>query len=424
MGDMLNKGNKFLSPVLGHYTELEVESAKGIKVYTTDGREYIDFSSGVAVANTGHCHPQVVQAITDQAKKLIHISAGVAYCAPNVDLAQKLVQITDVLEGSVYFAQSGTEAIEASLKLAKYVSGKKKIVAYTGAFHGRTLASLSVTYKDKFKKGYEEWIIEDIVRIKYPYCFRCPYGASYGKCKFECVSDMKQTILNDTDVAAVIIEPIMGEGGYIPAPVQYIQELRRFTLENNIFLIFDEIQTGFGRTGTMFAKEHYDVTPDIYALAKGIASGLPLSACVAKKEIMDKWTKSAHGGTFLGNPICCAAALATIDVIDNEKLLENAYNVGQYIKNALKELQGNFPVIGDVRGFGLMIGIEFVYPENNLPNPDLVLRLRKKALEKGLILISCGDNDQVIRLIPPLIISMDEAKNALDILVDCLKESL
>lgn len=424
MESILNKGNKYLSPVLGHYTELEVDHAKGVYVYTTDGKKYLDFSSGVAVTNTGHCHSKVVKAITDQAQKLIHISSGVAYCAPNVDLAEKLVQICGFEEGSVYFAQSGTEAIEACLKLAKYVSGKKKIAAYTGAFHGRTLASLSVSYKEKFKKGYEDWIIKDIVRFKYPNCYRCPYGTSYGNCKFECISDMKETILKDGDIAAVIIEPIMGEGGYIPAPVQYIQELRRFTLENNIFLIFDEIQTGFGRTGTMFVKEQYDVTPDIYALAKGMASGMPLSACVAKKEIMDKWTKSAHGGTFLGNPICCAAALATIEIIEKEKLLENSYSVGQYLKTTLKELQGTFPVIGDVRGFGLMIGVEFIYPENNLPNPEIVLKIRKHALAKGLILISCGDNDQVIRLIPPLVITIDEAKNALDIFVDALKESL
>ena len=424
MGKIIDKANQYISPVLGHYTELEIDRASGVFLYTLEGRKILDFSSGVAVANTGHCHPKVVQAIQDQATKLIHISSGVAYAAPNSELAQKLVQQTFGAEASVFFTQSGTEAIEASLKLARYVSKKKKIAAFTHAFHGRTMGSLSVTYKAKFKKGYENWLIDDVVRLTYPTCYRCPYGKKYGHCTFECISQVKETLLLEPDVGGVIIEPILGEGGYIPAPVEFIQELRRFTQEQKIFLIFDEIQSGFGRTGTLFAMEQYDVLPDVLALAKGMASGMPLGACVARASIMNEWTRSAHGGTYLGNPVCCAASLATLSVIDEERLLENAYEQGQYMKTMFRDLQFNYPIIGDVRGFGLMMGLEIIDPLTGEADPARVVDIRKRCLERGLLLISCGEFDQVIRLIPPLTITREQVKAAMEIIADAMRESL
>ena len=425
MGELKNKAAKYISPVQGHYSDLEIEKAKGIYLYTPDGRKIMDFTSGIAVANTGHCHPEVVKAISQQCEKLIHICAGVAYYPEYINFAEKLVGITPFSDAKVYFTQSGSEAVECSLKLAKYVSKKKKIVTFTHAFHGRTIGALSATHKAKYRSGYEDWLIQDMEWIKYPYCYRCPYGEKYGTCSYKCISQMKEQIYkNINDIAAVIIEPVLGEGGYVPAPVEFIQELRSFTADNNVLLIFDEIQSGFGRTGTMFAMEHYDVVPDILALAKGIASGMPLGACVAKTEIMDQWTTSAHGGTYPGNPVTCAAGNATINVIKKEKLLDNAYSIGQYIKTLLKELQLQYPVIGDVRGFGLMIGVELIKPETGEFNSELVLKVRQKALEKGLALISCGDNDQVIRMMPPLVITKDEAKMGLNIFIEALKESL
>lgn len=421
--DILEKGKQYLSPVLGHYTQLEVVSAKGVWVRTFDGRSYLDFTSGVAVTNTGHNHPAVVAAIKDQADQIIHISSGVAYCKPNVDLAEKLVKKTGFQKGSVFFCQSGTEAIEASIKLVRYVSKKPKILTYTLAFHGRTLGALSMTHKQKFRQGYENWLIKDVERLPYPYCYRCPYAKQYGTCGFDCLQALKTLLLADDQIGGVLIEPILGEGGYVPAPVEYIQELRRFTAELGIALIFDEIQSGFGRTGMLFAKELYDVQPDVMALAKGIASGMPLGACVAGSDLMDQWTTSAHGGTFLGNPICCAAGLATLRIIESEKLLENAYTIGQHLKELLEEAKSRYPVIGDVRGAGLLIGVEFVKSGTKTPDPELVTKIRQASETRGLLLISCGEEGQVIRLIPPLTITKDEAVKGLNILLDIIREN-
>jgi 4-aminobutyrate aminotransferase len=424
MGILKEKAIKYISPVLGKYfPDLEVVSGQGIYLFDTDGKRYIDFTCGIGVTNTGHCHPKVVKAITRQASQLIHICAGIAHYEPHVKLAERLVKLLPFKEASVVFSQSGSEAVEASLKLAKYVTKKSKIIAFTHAFHGRTLGALSVTYKEKYKKGYEGWLIEDIIRLEYPYHFH-NNTIEYREYVFQCIASFKKAIIENNDIAAVIIEPILGEGGYVPAPVEFIQELRKFTEENGILLIFDEVQSGFGRTGTMFAMEHYDVVPDIVALAKGIASGMPLGACVAKKELMDKWTTSAHGGTYIGNPVSCAASLATIDAIEEEGMLDNAYETGKLISSLLNEAKKSLPVIGDVRGVGLMIGVEFINPTTKEPDSDIVKKIKLKALEKGLILISCGDNDQVIRLIPALIITKSQAKEAIDIFISSIKESL
>ncbi|MEI7942306.1 MAG: aminotransferase class III-fold pyridoxal phosphate-dependent enzyme [Candidatus Riflemargulisbacteria bacterium] len=424
MGILKEKATKYISPVLGKYfPDLEVVSGQGIYLFDTDGKKYIDFTCGIGVTNTGHCHPKVVKAIAKQTSHLIHICAGIAHYEPHIKLAERLVKLLPFKEASVVFSQSGSEAVEASLKLAKYVTKKSKIIAFTHAFHGRTLGALSVTYKEKYKKGYEGWLIEDIIRLEYPYHFHNS-NLEYREYVFQCIASFKKAIIENNDIAAVIIEPILGECGYVPAPVEFIQELRKFTEENGVLLIFDEVQSGFGRTGTMFAMEHYDVVPDIVALAKGIASGMPLGACVAKKELMDKWTTSAHGGTYIGNPVSCAASLATIDAVEEEGMLDNAYETGKLIVSLLNEAKKTLPVIGDVRGVGLMIGVEFINPTTKEPDSDIVKKIKLKALEKGLILISCGDSDQVIRLIPALIITKSQAKEAIDIFISSIQESL
>jgi 4-aminobutyrate aminotransferase len=422
MGTLTEKGKKYISPVLGkYYADLEIIKGEGIYVYDTDGKRYFDFTCGIGVTNIGHCHPRVVKAIAKQASQLIHICAGIATYEPHVKLAEKLVNLLPFPEASVVFSQSGSEAIEASLKLAKQVTKKNKLVAFKHSFHGRTLGALSVTYKEKYKQGYEEWLIKDIIRLDYPNYFNNRH-LTYNEYVFQCIDNFKKIILQDDDIAAVIIEPILGEGGYVPAPVDFLKELRNFTEERGVLLIFDEVQSGFGRTGSMFAMEHYDVVPDIVALAKGIASGLPLGACVAKKELMDQWKTSSHGGTYIGNPVSCAASLATIAVIEEEGLLENAYQVGKTIMELLNVAKENIPVIGDVRGVGLMIGVEIIDAVTKRTNTSLVREIRNKALEKGLLIISCGDEDQVLRLIPPISITEVQAKEAIYLLLDTIKE--
>jgi 4-aminobutyrate aminotransferase len=423
MGILTEKAKKYISPVLGKYfSDLEIVKGQGVYVFDPDGKRYLDFAAGIGVVSTGHCHPKVVEAIVKQTHELIHIMGGIAYSPPYVNLAELLVSISPFKEASVVLTQSGSEAIEACLKLAKYVSNKRKVVAFSHAFHGRTLGATAVTYKEKYKHGYEDWLLE-VVRAPYPYYFHNK-DLSFQEYETEIINQVRDIICQDSEIGAVIIEPVLGEGGYVPAPQRFLIELRRITEEHNVLLIFDEVQSGMGRTGKWFASEHYGVVPDIIALAKGIASGMPLGACIAKKEIMDKWSRAAHGGTYIGNPVTCAAALATIDVIKREKLLENSAEVGDYLKEELQKVFAGFPQVGDIRGLGLMIGIEFVNPTTGEGDPVIVSKIRNIALSKGLILISCGDSDQIIRLIPPLIINRFQVDEGVKILLESVQEAI
>ena len=421
MQDLVKLGDEFLSPVLAHYHKLQVKAAKGSVLLSTEDKKYLDCSSGIAVTNVGHCHPKVVKAVVDQAKTLMHICAGVAYYDKNVLLAKKLVELSPFEKASIFFTQSGTEAIEAAIKLVKYVSKKQGIIAFKGCFHGRTLGALSITYKQKFKQGYEP-LIPNVAFWDYPYCFRCPYGLEQATCGEKCIGKLEENFRNlKSDVGAVFFEPILGEGGYVVPPYNFVKRLRELTKEHNVLLVFDEIQTGIGRTGTMFAAEHFDVVPDVMVLAKGLASGLPLGACIAKKELMDAWTTSAHGGTFSGNPVSCASALATIEVIEEESLLKHVYENGQYIIEKFKELAKHYSVIGDVRGSGFMIGVEFINLKTKEPDPEMVKHILTEGLKKQVVFISCGSDGQVIRFIPPLTTPVDQLDKMFDILVSCIK---
>lgn len=401
----LNRANKVLSPVLGHYTSIEIEKGSGNYLYSTDNKKYLDFSSGIAVASTGHCHPKVVKAIQNQAATLIHACAGVVYYDQNISLAEKLSEIVGNGLNSVFFTQSGSEAVEASLKLAKYVTKKHKILAFQGAFHGRTLGSLSVTTsKMKYRQGYEP-LLEGISFFPYPYEYRCPWNSSNPEeCSEKSVEALEVYFSTlDDNYAAVIIEPILGEGGYVPAPIPFLKKLRELCDQRNILLIFDEIQSGMGRTGSWFNFQKINVVPDILTVAKGIASGLPLGACIASKELMSKWMTGAHGGTYGGNPVTCAAGLATIDVIT--EILPKINELNTIALTTLRTSLSDHPFVGDIRGEGLMIGIEMVKDKNTKePNPELVSTVMKECLEKELIVVSCGLYDNVIRLMPPLII--------------------
>ncbi len=371
-----------LSPVLSHFTSLDIAYGKGCYLYDSAGRSYLDFASGLGVASTGHCHPTVVRAIQKQAETLIHACAGVVYYEPNVALAEKLVSKMGL--DSVFFTQSGTEAVEAALKLAMYISKKKKLLHFRGGFHGRTLGALSVTTsKEKYREGYA--LLSETMCLPYP-------------CDFRGV-DLE-------GVAAAIVEPVLGEGGYIPAPASFLKDLRRVCDENGILLIFDEVQSGMGRTGYWAAFQHYGVTPDILCLAKGIASGMPLGACMAGRSLMERWTPGAHGGTYGGNPVTCAAGLATIDVL--EDVLPRVRALGQRALSYIKER-----VSEDVRGLGFMIGIE-------LESAERVKAVREACLDRGLLVISCGVKDNVIRLIPPLVIDEADLMKGVEILISAL----
>ncbi len=422
MATLHERAERVLTPAASRATEIMVERGDGIYLYSADGKRYIDFVSGIAVTGTGHCHPKVVEAAKSQTERLIHGGHNVVYYEPYIRLAERLVDMTGG-DTMVFFSNSGAEATEGAIKLAKYVSGRPAIISFKGGFHGRTMGALSVTASNAgYRKNYEG-LLPSVYFAEYPYCYRCPFGREKGSCGMECLGQFDRIfkLLVDPDmVAAFIVEPVQGEGGYIVPPVEFIQGLREIADGRGILLILDEVQTGFGRTGKMFAYEHFEVRPDILSLGKAIASGFPLSAVVGTAEIMRAWRAGAHGGTFGGNPVACAAALATLDVLEGGAV-QNAAEIGGYALNRLKRMQREYPVMADVRGLGLMIGVEFCQSDGT-PDGALVERILKACQEKGLLLLSSGGYKNVIRLMPPLIVTRAQMDDALAIFEAALRE--
>jgi 4-aminobutyrate aminotransferase len=404
---------------------LVVKKAKGVWVEDVDGNRFLDFNAGIAVCNTGHCHPKVVEAIHRQAEQLIHMSGSDFYYEAQSNLAAKLAEITPgPKEKKVFFGNSGAEAIEAALKLARFHTRRPFILAFLGAFHGRTMGALSLTAsKAIFEKGFSP-LVPGVTHVPYPYCYRCPYHHyQYPGCSVACVEWIREDLFKRSippeEVAAIFVEPIQGEGGYVVPPPEFHKKLYDLAKEFGILFVADEVQSGMGRTGKMMAIEHWGVTPDIFALAKGIASGMPLGAMVSQSEVMD-WVRGSHASTFGGNPISCQAALTTIELLE-EGLIQNAAIQGEYLLKNLRDLQKRFHLIGDVRGKGLMIGIEMVRDkktkEKAIEERDAVIQ---GCFEKGLLILGCGEN--VIRFSPPLIITQKEADIALTILEEVLKK--
>jgi 4-aminobutyrate aminotransferase len=397
---------------------------EGAMVEDPDGNWFLDFAAGIAVVATGHCHPQVVKAIQDQAAKLIHLSGTDFYYENMVELAQKLASLVPGgVPRKVFFSNSGTEAIEAAIKLARYHTGRPQFVAFVGAFHGRTMGSLALTdSKSIQKKGFFP-MMPGVHHVPYAYCYRCAYGKSPDTCAVECVdaieSELFRTALPPDECAAIFVEPVQGEGGYVVPPRKFFDALRQLADRYGILLIFDEVQSGMGRTGKMFACEHFDAVPDAIALAKGIASGLPLGATIARAELME-WSPGAHANTFGGNPVAVAAALTTIELLERE-LMDNAARIGAHLMDRLRDLPQRFPHVGDVRGLGLMIGIELVRDQAMKERaPKLRDRLVQLCFERGLLILGAGPN--TIRLCPPLIITKDQADFAVDTIEKCLTE--
>ncbi len=414
--DIVGRWGEVFTPALHLYYPVTVVRGRGIYVDSVDGKRYMDFSSGLAVLNVGHSHPRVVEAVRRQAGEFAH-TGGVYYNGTTLAAAERLVAVTPDGLDMVFFSNSGAEAVEGALKLARYVTGRQGIVSFSGAFHGRTLGAVSVTTSSaRYRKRYHP-LLPSVYQAPYPYCFRCPFRQKQETCSRECVyylGEILERQIFPDEIAAVIIEPVLGEGGYVPAPPEFLRELRELCTGHGIMLIFDEVQSGMGRTGNWFAAHHYGVTPDILCVAKGIASGFPLSAVVAGREQMERWSPGAHGTTFGGNPVSCAAAVATMEVIAEEGLLERASVLGETARAAFSEMAGRYPAIGDVRGIGPMIGIEFV-DSAGTPAGGACRQVLDACLQAGLILINCGLGRNVVRFLPPLIATEGELAQALRI---------
>ncbi|MGC8998602.1 MAG: acetyl ornithine aminotransferase family protein [Candidatus Bathyarchaeia archaeon] len=423
--ELVKKDERFISPSYVRFYPLVVESGKGCIVRDVDGNEYIDFNSGLACLNVGHNHPKVIEAIKKQCDRFLHYSNTDFYYNEVIALAEKLTEITPGnFEKKVYFGNSGTEAMEAAIKLAKWHTRKQLFIAFINAFHGRTIGSLSFTASKPTQRRYFFPLMPGVNHVPYPYCYRCPFKQTYPECHYWCVDFIDEFVLQKyappEDVAAIVFEPIQGEGGYVVPPPEYFQRLKKLADKYGILLIDDEVQSGIGRTGKWFAIEHWNVEPDIICSAKALASGLPLGATIAKAKIMD-WVGGSHASTFGGNPLSCVAAIAVIDVIKEERLLENAIKQGTRILKRLEELKEKSEIVGDVRGKGLMIGVEFVEDKDSKkPAPQKASEVMMRSWKRGVAVITCGIS--TLRIMPPLNITRELVDAGLEIIEDVVKE--
>lgn len=423
--ELVERDRQVLSPSYTRDYPLVAESGQGVWINDPDGNTFLDMTAGIAVCSTGHCHPAVVKAIQDQAAKLIHMSGTDFYYRPEIELAEQLGRVAQVTgdRPRVFFANSGTESVEGAIKLARHATGRHQVIAFFGAFHGRTLGSLAVTASKPVQRRGFSPVIPGSFHAPYAYCYRCILNQSYPNCDLACVRfidrTLFQTMVSPEEVAAIVVEPIQGEGGYVVPPPGFHQELRAIADRHGILLIADEVQSGIGRTGKMFAMEHWDVKPDIIVSAKGIASGMPLGAIIAGSEVMN-WPPGSHGTTFGGNPVACAAGLATLKLVEAE-LMANAAVVGSHMLDRLRDMQERHPLMGDVRGLGLMIGVELVKDRATKEKATAERnQLIWKCFEKGMLLLGCGTTG--IRFSPALVLTREEADLALGYLDEALTE--
>ena len=425
---------------------LVVDHAKGARVTDVNGNTFLDFGAGFAVVGTGHCHPDIIKAVTDQVKKLIHISGSDFYYEPQIELAEKLIQITPgKFDKRVYFGSSGAEAVETTLKVSRHFTRRPRMISFIGAFHGRTFSGMTMSGSKKIQRAHFSSLIPEVYHVPFPYCYNCIFNETYPHCikkEFEgiplpyCLSYLTDVIferlIDPEDVSLIIVEPIQGEGGYIVPPKEFLPALRKIADKYGIILAFDEIQCGMGRTGKWFACDHVNIAPDIMLIAKAIASGFPMSATVGKAELMDPevdsraWRPGAHGSTFGGNPVIAAAGIASLKIIEKE-LMKNAAEVGDFLKKGMIEIMNRHRIIGEVRGLGLMIGIELVQDKNtkeHFPSTVTINRenikevITGECFKRGLILYGAGFNS--LRISPPLMITKDDAAEALKIIEEVI----
>jgi 4-aminobutyrate aminotransferase len=419
---IIERDKAVVSPSYTRGYPLVIARGQGATVEDVDGNLFLDCAAGIAVNSTGHSHPDVVRAITDQAQKFLHMSGTDFYYEPQVRLAEDMAAITPIGGGvRTFFGNSGTEAVEACLKLSRYATGRSNIIAFLGGFHGRTMGSLSLTSSKAIQRRGFGPLMPGVYHAPYADCYRCPLGLNAASCAAECLDFIDQQIfvhlVSPDEVAAIIVEPIQGEGGYVVAPDQFLQRLRELTRPHGILFVADEVQSGMGRSGKMFAIEYSGVEPDMMAIAKGIASGMPLGVAVARSGLM-AWPPGAHASTFGGNPVSCAAAIATITLL-RETLVANAADVGGHLMNGLRALMDKHPLIGDVRGRGLMVGVELVRDrttkERASDERDAVVNA---AFSRGLLILGAGKN--AVRFSPPLVLTRDQADTAIRIFDESL----
>lgn len=415
MDTQITSAKERLSPVWTHLTQIVVERAEGCCLYDEAGQRYLDFTSGIGVTNTGHCHPRVVAAVQEQAARLLHGQANIVFHPPMLRLVEELRTVVPAPLDTFFFSNSGAEAVEAAVKLARQATGRTNIIVFQGSFHGRTVGTMSMTTsKTVYRVGYQP-LMPGVFVAPYPYRYR--YGWSDEETVEFCLRELEHLLLSQTapeETAAIVVEPVLGEGGYVVPPPGFLEGLRRVCDEHGILLVADEVQSGFGRTGKFFAHEHFGVTPDILVMAKGLASGLPLSGIAAPADLMARWLPGSHGGTYGGNAVACAAAVATVQVIHDEGLLENTVERGAQLVAGLEQLQAEHDAIGEVRGLGLMVAVEFTGADGH-HGKDFATAVQQACLAENLLLLTCGTYGNVIRWIPPLVVTAEEIDEALDI---------
>lgn len=410
------ENNQFpqLAPVWTRALQFVAERGEGPYLYDEDDNEYLDFTCGIGVTNTGHAHPRVVKAIQEQAAKLIHGQANIVFHRPMLDLVEELKSVLPAELDRFFFSNSGAEIVEGAVKLAKAATGRTNVIVFSGSFHGRTHLTMAMTTsKTIYRAGYQP-LVPGIFVTPFPYAYRL--GMDEEAAVDYCLGELQFLLKSQTapeETACMVIEGVLGEGGYVQPPPRFMHELRELCTHYGILLVADEIQSGFGRTGKWFGYELADITPDVVIMAKGLASGLPLSALAAREDLMSKWTPGSHGGTYGGNAIACAAGVATVQVIREERLVENAARMGEVLTAGLRRMQESYPEIGDVRGPGLMVGTEFTDPRGQ-PWADRAKAVAKHAFrDSRMILLTCGTWDNTIRWIPPLVVNEAQIKDGL-----------
>ncbi len=427
--NLIERDQKVVTPAIYRYTDVAFERGEGLFLYDFEGRKYYDFVAGIATMSVGHNHPRVVSAITDQAGKLLHAAAHVGYMQPYVEILEKLISLAPapLNHGKGVLVNSGSEAVETAVKLARAVSGRSMVLAFMDSFHGRSMGALSLTASSSGYRRHLSPLLNGVEHVPYPYCFQCPFGHK-NHTREDCCGQWKKFIqmtldklVHPDDLAAIVVEPILGEGGYVVPPDDFLQTLREVCDRTGAYLIADEVQTGMGRTGKWYAVEHWNVTPDIIALGKAIGGGLPLGAAIARSELMDAWWPAAHGSTFGGNPLACRAGLESIAIIEEENLLDNATKVGNFIQARFKAAQKDMPIIGDVRGKGLMIGVELLNRQGEPLKVDQVKHIIKDLGSNGVVMTKCGQS--TLRIAPALTITETVADEGLNIILQVLKDT-
>lgn len=423
--ELIVRDQESVAATIYRYTDIAFQRGEGVHLYDFEGRKYLDFVSGIATMNVGHCHPDVVEAISDQAQILIHGASHVGFMKPYVDMLEALKRVApgELKKGKGILVNSGSEAVETGIKLARYVTNRSMILAFTDSFHGRSMGALALTASNTLFRQRLPGLLAGVHHTPYPYCFRCPLKHSSAEdCGLACLNLVEkalETVVPPEDLAGIIVEPIAGEGGYIVPPEGFLSGLREICDRVGALLIVDEVQSGLGRTGKMFAVEHWDVEPDIMCLAKALGGGLPLGAVLAKTELLDQWPPAAQGTTFGGNPVACRAGLATLNIIQEQELMVNAVKIGDFIQDRFREARSDLPIIGDVRGKGLMVGVELINADGS-PAALIIKEVIKEMGSKGIVLTKCGAS--ALRFAPPLIISREQAGEGVDIILSVLRK--